>query len=336
MTSFKSDIKKLILAAVAILLSNISVYGTIYGCIAAPASAVIISYLTYTCGIGGGVLSGAAAVVFNSVVFAANKAFDPSVLFGCFFAVVPGIVCGICMSKKAKIRSGLIATAFSVIIFPIIYLAYVKYVGKFNVAEFFNNTLIETMNKYFALLKSIYPEAVKGFDGKENEILSLLGIYIPGLLPCFLALFSLIYAAIIYHLGLTASRRSMISNSEFIQGLDCFAMPRYTVIYLLISMIFIFLDTDNITYMMFLNAVVIIFMLYSFEGISFIDYKLKQKNHSFFIRLVLIIGILFALTVISTFMPFLNVVFVLSFIGMTDSAQDLRKCGFNKGEFHEN
>lgn len=336
MTSLKHDIKLLILAAVAIILSNITVYGTIYGCIAAPTAAVIISYLTYTYGICGGILTGVTAAIFNVIVFTVNKAFDITLLFSCFFAVLPGIVCGVCMSKKAKIRNSLIATAFSVLVFPVIYLAYVKYIGKFNIAEFFNSTLTEAMNSYFDMLKTIYPEVFKSISGKENEIFSLLGIYIPGLIPCFLALFSLIYAAIVYHFGIAASRRTMIKNSDFIQGLDCFAMPRYTAIYLLISMIFVFLDADNITYMMFLNAVIIIFMLYSFEGISFVDYKLKQKNYSFFIRLVLIIGILFVLTVISTFMPFLNVIFVLSFIGMTDSAQDLRKCGFNKGEFHEN
>lgn len=77
-------------------------------------------------------------------------------------------------------------------------------------------------------------------------------------------------------------------------------------------------------------------MMYAFEGLSFIEYKLNQKNYAFFLRVLLIFGLLIALTVISTLVPLLNAFFVLAFIGMTDSAQNLRKNGFNKGEFYEN
>ena len=335
MTNIKHNIKNLIIAAAAIILSNITAYGTIFAAVTAPFSAAAAAYLTYTCGIGAGILIGLAAGIFNAFVFVSMNIFGIGCLCGALFAVIPGIVCGIAFLKKSCARNGIFAVTFSVVVFPLLYLAYVKYAVNFNISEFFGTTVTQTLNKYFLRIKSIYPDAVQNLSGNETEIFSLLGIYIPGLVPCFLILLSFIYSAFIYWLALAACRRSMISNSFFIQGLDSFFMPRITAVMLLLSMIIMFLDTDNITYMLFLNVIIIIFMMYAFEGLSFIEYKLKQKNYTFFLRVLLIFGFLIASTVISTLVPILNAFFVLAFIGMTDSAQNLRKNGFNKGEFNE-
>ncbi len=336
MTNIKQDIKKLIIAAAAIILSNITAYGTTAAAVTAPLAAAAAAYLTYSCGINAGILLGLAAAVFNALVLIATDISSLGCICGALFAVIPGIVCGIAFLKKACVRNAVFAVTFSVVVFPLLYLAYVKYAVNFNIAEFFSTTVTQTLNKYFLLIKSIYPDAVQNISGNETEIFSLLGIYIPGLVPCILILLSFVYSAFVYWLAKKVCRRSMISNSFFIQGLDSFFMPRITAVMLLFSMIIMFIDTDNITYMMFLNVIIIIFMMYAFEGLSFIEYKLNQKNYAFFLRVLLIFGLLIALTVISTLVPLLNAFFVLAFIGMTDSAQNLRKNGFNKGEFYEN
>lgn len=335
MTDIKNNIKNLIIIAFVIVLSDISAHGIVLAFFSIPCAAVLVAYITYVCGISAGVMTTVASAVFNLIVFALMYGFDALGMCMALFSVVPGLFCGICLSKKLPARSTLFITAFSVAVFPILLLAYVKYSLKFNISDYFSDTFIQYVNNYLLLVKSIYPETADMLSGKESEIFSFVAIYLPGIIPCFVIMLCLIYAAFVCWLGKTACRRTMICNSDFVQGLDMFFLPKITALFLLVSMIFLFLDTDNITFMLFLNAIIVIFTLYAFEGFSFLVYKLRQKNYRFFLRVIIIVGIFAALAILSAFMPILNAFFVFAFVGMSDSANDFRRCGYNKGEFHE-
>ena len=77
-------------------------------------------------------------------------------------------------------------------------------------------------------------------------------------------------------------------------------------------------------------------MFYMLHGLSLIEYFLKQKNLNSVVRFISLAGIILLLMLASAFMPLLNPVFSLAFLGMTDSSSDFRKLYTNKDEVNEN
>lgn len=297
----------------------------------------VIAYAIYYFGMIPGVMLCSATVIFN---FAAALCLPGMNLYASLLTtlsiVIPGAVCGLCICKKCKVCDTIIAVSLSVIIFPLIMLAYMKYAEGYNLANEISDVINVSFLRQFQLLKSIYPEISSVFNGNEKEIFSLMATYVPGLLPCFLILLCILYGLLIFGITEFISKRKMIENSFFIQGLDCIYLPKITSVALIISMLFIFMETDSLTIMAAVNVFVIMIFFYMIQGLSLIEYNLKQKNLNLLMRFFAIAGIIIALMFVSAVIPVLNPVFALSLLGISDSAGDYRKLNMNKDEFNEN
>ena len=335
----KSDsaYKNLILCFFVLLFMHIALYNTpilIPAYIVIPA---VIAYSIYVFGISVSLMFCAGSVIFNAVTSWLLPGFNWYVSIAETLSIaIPGIACGLCISKKLKAADTLITTTASAVVFPLGYLAYAKYVHEFDIAKEISDTITDTIAQQFNLIKTVYPEISEVFAENEGEIFALLGLYVPGLMPCVLIVLCIIYSVIIYAAAKALCRRKMIANSFFIQGLDCVYLPKPSTAALLVSMLFAVMETNSIVFMAAINFIIVILVFYMLQGLSLIEYNLKQKNFNSLTRLFIILGIIVALTVISVIAPILNPVFALAILGVSDSAGDYRKLNKNKDEFNEN
>jgi len=296
-----------------------------------------MAYLVYILGVTFSAMLGVSICLFNLVTaFFLPEMSMLATAANTLMLIVPGFICGLLISKRAKVRDTIIAVAFAVIIFPLISLAYAKYSEGFNltgeIADIFNTVFYEQ----FDLIKSVYPEFDDALSGNRAEIFSMLSIMIPGIIPSVAIIIAIIYSVLIYMFSKAMLRRKMIENSFFIQGLDNFYIPKANATVLIVLIVFLFLETNLLLMMTIINVFAVLIGLFMLEGLSFVDYKLKHHIPLAFVRFIALIGIVIGLSVISAIMPILNPVFALSILGISDSINDYRKINANKDEINEN
>jgi len=295
-----------------------------------------MAFIVFVLGILPASLLCVSACMFNIV----TAYFIPEIsVFASFFdtlaVLLPGFVCGLMISKKAKALDIIIGVTICVVIFPLIALGYEKYALGFNLSQSIVDFFDQVFFEQFKLIKSLYPELSNTFSGSEYDVFSFLAVFIPGLIPAISIVIAMFYSAVIFMISKSLLKRKMIENSFFIQGLDCIYIPRINTTVLFILILFLFLETSTFFMMAILNIFVVLFAFFMIQGLSVIEYKLKQKNLKAFIRFVSLIGIIIALSVISSIIPILNPIFALSILGISDSTNDYRKINSNKDDMNE-
>ena len=244
-------------------------------------------------------------------------------------------MCGILILKKFKVRDILIFVSASVIIFPLISLAYAKYRLDFNLTKVLSDFFDEFFYEQFKILKSVLPEFKEMISAGDQDIFSTLTIFIPGLIPAISIILAIFYSIIIYAVSKAMLRKKMVENSFFIQGLDCIYLPKINTSVLFVLIILLFFETSTFFTMGLLNVFIVLFVCFMLQGLSLIEYKLKQKNLNTLVRLLALIGIVIVLSLVSALMPILNPVFALSILGISDSSNDYRKINSNKDDCNE-
>lgn len=337
MVKTNSIYKNIIICFFVLLFSHIALYNTPLKLLVFLLIPPVISYMVYKNGMIVTAMMCVSSLIFNVV----TAVYLPSIsgyvaVFNTFFLFTPGFVCGVLILKKVKVLDILLAVAISVIIFPLIILAYTKYAFNYNFAKEISDIIMVDFARQFNMLKILYPEISQFMSGNENELFSAMAIYIPGLIPCFAIIISTLYALVIFGFSKSLLKRNMINDLFFIDGLDCIYVPRKVTIALLISLVLMFFETDSVTAMVAINVFLVTLIFYVLHGLSLIEYSLKQKNLNSVVRFISLSGIIILLMLASAFMPILNPLFALAFLGMTDSSSDFRKLYTNKDEINEN
>ena len=337
MVKTNSIYKNIFICFFVLLFSHISLYNTPLKLLVFLLMPPVISYMIYKNGIIPTAMMCISSIVFNILTAIYLPVISGSIAtFNTFLLLVPGFVCGVLISKKLKVLDVLLAVTISVIIFPLIMMAYAKYSANLNFYKEISNIIMVDFDRQFHMMKTLYPEISQFLNGNENELLSAMAVYIPGLMPCIAIIISTIYALIIFGFSKSLLKRNMINDLFFINGLDCIFIPRTVTFALVISLVLMFFETDSVTAMVAINIFLVTLMFYMLHGLSLIEYFLKQKNLNSVVRFISLAGIIILLMLASAFMPLLNPVFSLAFLGMTDSSSDFRKLYTNKDEVNEN
>lgn len=336
MVRSNSVFKSIFLCFLIMFFSNVSLYQTPFSLLLNIVIPCFMAYLTYTLGIVSSAVLCGAICSFNIITAFFISEMDLFMTaISTLMVVLPGFICGLLISKKACVRDVIITVAFTVIIFPLLALAYAKYTAGFDftkeMTEFFNTVFYEQ----FDLIKSVYPEFDEIFSTNKSEIFSMISIAIPGLIPAVAAMIAMIYSVLIFMFSKVMLKQKLIANSFFIQGLDSFYIPKINTTVLILLIVLLFLETNSLMMMAIINVFVIILGLFMLEGLSLIDSKLKHRIPNSIIRFIALIGIIIALSVASAIMPILNPFFALSIVGISDSINDYRKINSNKDEKNE-
>lgn len=337
MKTTDSIYKKIFFCILPVLLIYFAMYNTAAAVSAFLIAPALIAYISCTMGVLSAFLTACASVIFNlTAAYCTGLApLLPSALT-CVYISLPGLVCGICISMKLKIRDTLIAVAASHIIMPIILLVYLRLGLKLNLSEIISDAVTTNFVRQFEVIKSVYPELSEYYTLDSGELLPWLAIVIPGIIPGFLIIICFVLSVYLTVVSRGLCRRFFVRNCSFSEGLDCFAMPKSTVLVIAGTMVLSAISEQNIVQMAAVNIILVLFSLYALEGLSLAEYALKQQNLNALLRLFSMLIIVIVSTVLSAFIPIINAPFVLILIGISDSAADFRKLNTNKDEFNEN
>lgn len=314
-----------------LMLVNLSVYSvwaSALMCIFAPA---FVAYTACEHGELQAYFVLLSAVFFNAAIFLCldKQLICPSLLVTTV-STVPGILFGVAVKNKFKAFDTLmILSAFS-LIFPIIYLAGLRFSMKINIAKVISDTITNTLSVQLETLKTVYPEISERLMLGDDELLSMLTVVIPGIFPCVLICAGIISSAFTFMLCRIACRKSFVRNSVFPEGMDCIALPRITIPVFGLAVIFSFMETKTIVQMAASNMIIVISLLYMLEGLSVAEYILKQRNMNTLLRLFTIFVAFVTLTMFSAAIPILNAPLLAVLLGISDCAGDFR--GINGGK----
>lgn len=321
----KTPFLSLILYAFFILVANLAAYDSGIAtlvCIIAPP---VFAYMAFKNDIFTTIFSASAAIIFNIIVsiIMEKSVFTPLSAIA-VFAVLPGTVCGLAMNKKFKAFDTLMFTSASVSLLAIAFFAFCKYSLKISIFNYISEQISELLPMQLQMIKAVYPEISELLPDGASSIISLADVVIPAIIPAFAVILCIICACVIFIFSRIACRKSFIRYSVFPEGFDCIVLPRVTLLCFAASLLFAFAETNALIQAIADNMTIVFFALFMLEGLSLIEYFLKQRNLNSILRIIITAAMFLGLTIISSFIPFVNVPLVLVIMGISDCTGNFR------------
>ncbi len=333
----KNNISKIIIHSVLIIaLSYFSQYSYTMYIVALFAMPAIISLFICNYGISKAIYANISAFVFCVIIaMTRNDTSIPITALLLLFALIPGIIIGICFTKKYSFTDLMIInTAFDCIVL-LFMLILAKFLYNASISSEIQSIFSETFSDQILIIKSVYPAYAEQIDAMEHEIFNAIYIALPGMIPFAAALASITLYIVRYAICKSVIKRCLVENNIFSDGFDTFRPGIVTNIALAVAIFGIVVATSMKWFMIFANIILIILALYFVTFVSIVEFRLKEHMHNTAKRVFTIITIFVISILISIFMPIINFVYIFILIGILDSFFDFRKLSEKKGEINE-
>ncbi len=246
--------------------------------------------------------------------------------------IIPGVICAYLFKTKKSFACILFSTCLFDFMLLIGALAYTKYYLEINFYTLIREEIILTYEQTLPLIKSLSKDMSQVFEQNEKEIFNMMYKFIPSLTPFFVSTFIIFGNLIKYAFCKMKCNSYLIRETKFIDGFDSLRMNAKSNICLAVCILVLLLSTSDNTMMIFTNTVLCILTVYYVAGLSFIEFKLKQKSVHQGLRLIYILFIVIASLILSFVLPVINLIYIMIFIAFLDSIFDFRKLKAKKGE----
>ena len=242
-------------------------------------------------------------------------------------SVIPGAVCGYFLGKRAPFFNTLFATCIAVCVGWVFELLAINMFAGDGIDEMFTQfgEQIKAMSE--AMLQSI-PQSqldalgVSSAAEMMDAVLEAVQYTVRVYLPSFVIVSAMVTGYITLRISAFVIRRAKIAEVSVVKFSMMKAPKSMSVALLVFYVIHLFSTPGSLVWLVLANIVMVLYTIMSVCGLSFIDYKFKEKIRSAWARGAIY---LVALLLASTFVSILSTVLII--IGILDSGRDFRKIG---------
>ncbi len=320
--------------AFVLILTFLSINSTLVYILALFLVPALVSYLCCISNRFEALLAIAAVIIFSFVTSFVSFSIQTALinLIITTMLIIPGLICAYSFKAKKSFASILFFTCLFDFVLLILALAYSKYYLEINFYTLIREEIILTYEQTLPLIKSLNKDVSYVFEQNEKEIFRLMVKFIPSLTPFFLSTFIIFGNLIKYAFCKISCNSYLIRETMFIDGFDTLRMNAKSNISLAVCILGLVLSTSDNTMMILTNTALSILAVYFVSGLSFIEFKLKQKSVRQGLRLIYMLLIVIVSLILSVFIPVINLIYIIIFVAFLDSLFDFRKLKIKKGE----
>lgn len=243
-----------------------------------------------------------------------------------FMTYLPGVVAGYMMGKREPFFRVLIGTSLSVCVGWIFEIVVLELFMENGISDMLSETLKQTETVLLSAVEKMNPQQLESL-GMTPQVFVKTALEASGkifrtMFPSMVIIFSMITGYFIIRASGFIAKRARLAEVETIPFSHLRAPRSMSTVAVLMYFIYLFMSAESRFQPVFGNIVFVLYTIIGICGLSFIDFKLKNKIKSFVVRfliygLVLVFG--------GLFMSFITNALII--IGILDAGRDFRRLG---------